>query len=206
MTKSANREEAKAAVARQMERLRTYCLYDGKELEDRIQNTTTTYFSQRDNYTQPHRTCNSSSNAMYLDWLRAVTGRERLNGDDGYLKRVLSHGDTIFHWAQTRAIKDIGFSTQWMTDHDTLFIDELEKAGFPVVVNILHRGSRSAPRGGHIIMIVGETKDDKNYIVHDPYGSLNDGYTVGSNGKHDRISKKEFYARWQSGYRTLAPV
>ena len=201
MSKSQTREEAKAAVGRQIERLRAYCLYDGKDLESRIQTTKTTYFGQRDNYTMPHRTCNSSANAVYLDWLRAVTGRDRLDGDDGYLRVVLSHGDTIQHWAQTAALKDYGWSTQWLTDNDWLFIDELEKAGIPVVCNILHRGKAPNYTGGHIVTIIGE--DGDNYILHDSYGWLTSNYSK-TNGAFSRVPKSEMRARSQGGYRTLA--
>jgi hypothetical protein len=166
-------------------------------------NTSTKYFSQRDNYTMPGRTCNSSSNAMYLDWLRRSTGQEGLNDDDGYLRTLLSIGDTIYHENQTAALKRYGFDTTWCTDRDIKKINDLLDAGFPVVVNILHRGTIDSPRGGHVIMLCGRRKSEGTYISQDPYGTLGSGYTD-TNGKFAPISKRSFDIRWQGGYRILA--
>jgi hypothetical protein len=167
----------------------------------------TTYYSQRDNYTMPFRTCNSSSNAMYLDWLLACTKGKRLGGDDGYLEKVLSIGDTIEHWAQTSAIKQYGYSTKWCETkpinqrRELNYVNALLITGIPVVVNILHRGSKSRPTGGHIIMLIGI--NDNDYLCHDPYGTLDSNYTD-SNGRCDGIDREEFLQRWQGGYRILA--
>jgi hypothetical protein len=138
---------------------------------------------------------------MYLDWLLRMIGKPGLDGDDGYIRKVFSKGDTTIHDVQTRTIQEYGFKTKWMTDKDTPFVKELVEAGFPVPVNILHRGSISKPTGGHIIMLIGE----KNgyWIAHDPYGTLESNYKV-TNGAYSKISEKEFNARWQGGYRTLA--
>jgi Peptidase_C39 like family len=171
----------------------------------------TTYFSQRDNYAMPYRTCNSSSNAMYLDWLLSATGRKRLLGDDEYLRNLLRIGDTIYHENQTACIKNYGFSTRWVEsgnqdserDFHTDRITELLNNGIPVVVNILHRGSLSAPRGGHIILLIANKQDEKLFLAHDPYGTLQSNYTD-MNGNFSVIKKSEFYGRWQGGYRVLS--
>ena len=138
---------------------------------------------------------------MYLNWLLDVTGKASLDNDDGYLKKVLANGDTIYHDIQTKTIAEYGFKTKWMTDADLHFVEDLVDTGFPVVVNILHRGSTVAPRGGHIIMLIG--KKSGYWIAHDPYGTLESNYSV-TDGKSSRISKKEFSARWQGGYRILS--
>ena len=182
----------------QIDKLSSYVL-PGKSLN---LNTRSTYYSQRDNYTMPHRTCNSSANAMYLDWLRRSTGREPLGGDDGYLSTVLSIGDTTEHWAQTSALKRYGFDTVWNTDKDYDKVSELLQAGIPVVVNILHRGTLAAPKGGHIIMLVGENKSSGINTAQDPYGTLQSNYTD-TDGRLDVIRTAIFKRRWQGGYRTL---
>lgn len=184
------------AVQRQIKRLTKY-LPGGMTLNLGVK---TKYFSQRDNYTMSHRTCCSSSNAMYLDWLLRVAGKAGLNNDDGYLRKVLANGDTIYHHIQTETIAEYGFKTKWMTDADLDFVEYLIDAGFPVVVNILHRGSMVAPRGGHVILLIG--RKSGYWIVHDPYGTLRSNYSV-TDGKYSRISEKEFSARWQGGYRIL---
>jgi hypothetical protein len=163
----------------------------------------TTYFSQRDNYTMGHRTCNSSSCAMYLDWLRRATGKEGLKSDDEYLRTVLNFGDTIYHENQTKALAKFGFDTVWRTDGSVPKLNALVDAGFPVVVNILHRGSIDSPRGGHVIVICDRRKSEGSYISQDPYGTLASGYTD-PNGRYAPISQRSFAARWQGGYRVLA--
>ncbi|WP_373545024.1 C39 family peptidase [Chamaesiphon sp.] len=169
--------------------------------------TTTTYFSQRDNYTMPHRTCNSSANAMYLDWLMAATTGKRLGGDDGYLRKVLSVGDTIYHENQTVALKSYGWNTVWNVvaniREDRDILRSLVCSGIPVVVNILHRGRLEAPRGGHIILLCGWLSDSMEWLAQDPYGSLRSDYQD-SNGRLSRISGRQFNIRWQGGFRTLA--
>lgn len=186
------------AVERQFERIKKYFGDNPIKL-----NVGTNYYSQRDNYTMSHRTCNSSANAMYVDWLLRVTGRnpKGLGGDDGYLKKVLDIGDTIYHHVQTQAIQKYGFDTKWMTDGDYPFIEDLICEGFPVVVNILHRGSTCAPRGGHIVLLIGNKSG--SFIAHDPYGTLNSNYS-NQHGKFSKIDEEEFKIRWQGGYRILA--
>ena len=184
------------AVQRQIDRLTKY-LPASMTLNLDVK---TKYFSQRDNYTQPHRTCNSSSNAMYLDWLLRVTGKPGLDNDDGYLRKVFAKGDTTVHSVQTKIVEGYGFKTQWMTDGDLPFVKDLVDTGFPVPVNILHRGSIARPKGGHIIVLIG--RKNGYWIAHDPYGTLESNYKV-HNGAYSRISEKEFKARWQGGYRTL---
>ncbi|MDB9425433.1 hypothetical protein PN437_11095 [Microcystis aeruginosa CS-564/01] len=190
-------EHANPAVQRQIDRLTQY-LPSGKTLN---LETKTRYFSQRDNYRDAHRTCNSSSNAMYLDWLLRIIGKPGLDSDDGYLKKVFSIGDSPDHSVQTKAIKQYGFNTKWMTDRDTPFVEDLVEAGFPVVVNILHKGPITNPSGGHIIMLIDQKAED--WIAHDPWGTLTSQYKE-HKGEYSRISKQEFNARWQGGYRILA--
>ncbi len=190
-------KHANPAVQRQIDRLTQY-LPSGKTLN---LETKTRYFSQRDNYRDAHRTCNSSSNAMYLDWLLRMIGKPGLDSDDGYLKKVFSIGDSPDHSVQTKAIKQYGFNTKWMTDRDTPFVEDLVEAGFPVVVNILHKGPITNPSGGHIIMLIDQKAED--WIAHDPWGTLTSQYKE-HKGEYSRISKQEFSARWQGGYRILA--
>ena len=190
--------ETKEALQRQIERLTAYCTNGVREPNLEL---TTKYWSQRDNDEQPLRTCNSTSNAMYLDWLLRVTGRPGLPDDQGYVNNVLRQGDTTEHWVQTEVLRDYGFSTKWMTDEDTPFVDALLEAGIPVVCNILHRGSMSKPTGGHVILLVGH--NGSSYVAHDPFGTLQSNYT-NTNGKHSVIPEQQFKARWQGGYRILA--
>jgi hypothetical protein len=67
-----------------------------------------------------------------------------------------------------------------------LSFDDLDRelaAGKPVVIGILHRGPLSAPTGGHMVVVIAKTSSG-DYVVNDPYGALNDGYTGAvTNGK-----------------------
>lgn len=196
-------EASEGFVEDQKDKLRAYVVA-GKVLSLDLP---TTYYSQRDNYTMPNRTCNSSSNAMYLDWILRATGRKPLGGDDGYLKKVLSLGDTIYHENQTAAIKSYGFSSKWIESKAELKDRDILRAlicsGIPVVVNILHRGASEAPRGGHIILLCGWLSDTKEWLCQDPYGTLRSDYQD-ANGRLSRIAGNQFNARWQGGYRVLA--
>lgn len=164
--------------------------------------TKTKYFSQRDNVKMPHRTCNSSTNAMYCDWVLRATGKKGLESDNAFLMQVLVRGDTIYHHVQTQVLKEVyGITSKWATDRDYDFVVQLIKAGFAVPVNILHRGSYQHPRGGHVILLIGFTDD--TFIAHDPYGTLESNYS-NHNGQFSKISTRQFIRRWQGGYRILS--
>lgn len=186
------------AVQRQVDRLTAYAKNGKPNL-----NTPTVYWSQRDNSRMPHRTCNTTSNAMLLRWYQDACGLPSIKSDEVYMPHVFKYGDTIYHGVQTKAIKDFGFSTKWMTDRDLPFVKELLETGFPVVCNILHRGSLSRPTGGHVIMLIAYDRAKREFTAHDPYGTLSSNYTV-HNGAYSKISEKVFTIRWQNGYRILA--
>ncbi|ELS01195.1 phage-related lysozyme (muraminidase) [Xenococcus sp. PCC 7305] len=185
-----------AAVQRQIGRLEKYCPTPN------IQGTKPKYYSQRDNYRDAHRTCNSSSNCAYTDWLLRICGKPGIANDDSYIREVFRRGDTIYHGVQTKVIKEVyGFNTKWMGDRDIEFVNDLLAAGFPVVCNILHRGPLNAPRGGHIIVLT--DYENHIYTADDPYGTLVSDYRD-TNGANSKIPEKEFIGRWQGGYRILA--
>ena len=58
------------------------------------------YFNQVDNYRDAHRTCNSSSCAMCLAFLKPGS----IKGDDEYIKKVFAIGDTTDHAVQTKVL------------------------------------------------------------------------------------------------------
>ncbi len=166
------------------------------------------FFNQRDNYTMPDRTCNSTANAMYLlsfrPWLLWNDGDSNsTNNDNEFLRRVLSYGDTIYHENQTKALAFYGLKTRWNTNKDERVLRQLCTGRIPSTVNILHRGSAPNYRGGHIITVYGFDDVTKEYLYHDPYGSIKTNYQRGSNGRNNRMAQSEFMARWQGGYRTV---
>jgi Peptidase_C39 like family len=158
--------------------------------------------SQRDNYTMPNRTCNSTANTMFLNYFRKSIGRQ-IVADDVYLASVLRRGDTIYHEVQTETLKAYGLDTYWGDDANWDRVRASLEAGYPVAVNILHRGDLNGVlRGGHIITLRGVDLEKGTIKVTDPYGLLKSNYRDYSSFEYDlRIS--EFITRWQGGYRML---
>lgn len=153
------------------------------------------WYPQTDNFTQPDRTCNSSSCAMCLEYYLIGSLPK---GDDSYLKKVLSLGDSTNHNVQTQALKSYGLESAWMKTLNFSLLDEhLAKVG-PIVAGILHRGPHNNPtrNSGHMIVI--HTKlANGNYVCHDPYGDLYDGYTGSvQKGKNVIYERKVLEKRW----------
>ncbi len=155
---------------------------------------TVPYFPQTDNYRDAQRTCNSSSCAMVLEYFKPGT-LKGAKGDDAYVQKVFSVGDTTDHTVQTKVLQDYGIKSRFSYNLGFADLDRELAAGRPVVIGILHRGSLSAPTGGHMCVVIGKKGDD--YIVNDPYGSLNDGYTGPvTNGKGAVYKKSDLQYRW----------
>lgn len=154
------------------------------------------FYSQTDNYRDASRTCNSSSCAMCLEYFKPGT-LKGAQGDDAYIQKVFSIGDTTDHLVQTRALASYGIESSFSYSLGFEDLDRELAAGRPVVIGILHRGSLSAPTGGHMVVVIGKSPDGKSYIVNDPYGSLNDSYTGAvTNGKGASYSVEVLRARW----------
>ena len=152
------------------------------------------FWPQTDNFTQAERTCNSSSCAMVLEFFKP----EAVVNDDQYIKKLIDggYGDTTDHSAQGRLLADYGLKSTWHTDMSIAALEMEIRAGRPVVCGILHRGSESAPTGGHMIVVRGLTSSG-DFRVNDPYGSCNDGYSGPvENGNNAIYSRKMMAARW----------
>jgi GH24 family phage-related lysozyme (muramidase) len=132
---------------------------------------------------------------MALEYFRPGTLKGP-KGDDAYLREVFSVGDSVDHWAQTKVLAEYGVQSEFV--YNLCFADldrELSKKR-PVVIGILHRGSLKDPYGGHIIIVIGKNTNG-DYIVHDPYGDLYDGYTGNVyKGKSAVYEKSVLEARW----------
>lgn len=156
------------------------------------------FYPQTDNYRDANRTCNSSSCAMCLEYFKPGT-LQGVKGDDSYVQKVFSIGDTTDHLVQTKALASYGIKSHFSYGLSFSDLDKELSAGRPVVIGILHRGPLSAPRGGHMIVVIGKTASG-DYVVNDPYGSLNDSYTGAvSNGKGAVYKRSELSARWCPG-------
>lgn len=153
------------------------------------------YFNQVDNYRDAHRTCNSSSCAMCLEFIKPGT-LHGPKGDDAYVQKVFAIGDSTDHSVQTRVLESYGVKSEFNYNLGFDDIDKSLSAGKPVVIGILHRGSLSAPTGGHMVVVKGKTAKG-DYYINDPYGSLNDAYTGPvENGKNTVYTKEVLKCRW----------
>ena len=153
------------------------------------------FYPQTDNYRDANRTCNSSSCAMCLEYFKrgTLTGPK---GDDAYIKKVFAIGDTTDHTVQTRVLDSYGVKSHFSYSLSFADLDREIAAERPIIIGILHRGTISSPTGGHMVVVIGKTLSG-DYIVNDPYGSLNDGYTSDvSNGRGAIYKKSELSRRW----------
>lgn len=153
------------------------------------------FYPQTDNYTLPDSTCNSSSCAMALEFFKPGT-LQGPKGDDAYLKKVLALGQSTDHNIQTKVLESYGVHSVWTQTLSFSDLDRELSQGKPIVIGILHRGTLSSPTGGHIIIVIGKT-DQGDYIVNDPYGSLNNGYSGPvTDGKAALYPKYVLEKRW----------
>ena len=152
------------------------------------------YYPQTDNYRDADRTCNSSSCAMCLEYFKPGT-LNGAKGDDAYVQKVFTLGDTTSHEVQTNVLASYGVRSEFKYNLGFSDLDRELAAGRPVVIGIYHRGTLSSPSGGHMLVVIG--KKGVDYVVNDPYGSLNDGYTGAvTNGKGAVYKKSDLQYRW----------
>jgi hypothetical protein len=153
------------------------------------------WFPQTDNFRDPQRTCNSSSCAMCLEYFKPGTLKGP-KGDDDYIRKVFAVGDTTDHAVQTRVLQSYGVKSDFRYNLTFADLDRELSAGRPVCIGILHRGPLSAPTGGHVLVVIGKTPSG-DYVVNDPFGSLNDNYTGPvTNGRGAVYKKSDLSRRW----------
>ena len=155
------------------------------------------WYPQTDNYALPDSTCNSSACAMCLEFLKPGSLPPGPKGDDAYLRKVLALGKSTDHTVQTRVLQSYGVNSVFRQNLSFADLDRELQRGRPVVLGMLHRGPESAPVGtGHMIVAIGKTESG-DYVVHDPYGNLYDGYTSSvHNGKQVVYRKSTLERRW----------
>jgi len=155
------------------------------------------WFPQLDNGPEGWRQCQTSSIAMCLAYL----GVGNIKDDTDYLQVVSRYGDTTSQVSHQLALKALGVRARFVINCSASQAQGEIKAGLPVCMGILHKGSVNAPGGGgHWIVAYGF--DARNFVVNDPYGELDlvNGTwarTGGSSGKGLRYSYRNFNPRWQ---------
>lgn len=123
------------------------------------------YYMQRDNKISPMATCNSSSHAMLLNYLKPKS----VSGDDEYIERFVKSAQRSVDWAvHTRALEQYGIVSEFRTTGDYADLDRSLEAGIPVVIGVLHKGPVEDPSGGHVLVIVG--RYNGGFLAHDPFG------------------------------------
>jgi len=153
------------------------------------------FYPQTDNYRDSNRTCNASACAMCLEYFKPGTliGPQ---GDDEYVRKIFDHGDTTDHSVQTKVLNLYGVKSKFCYDLGFNDLDNELTNERPVIIGILHRGTIELPTGGHVVVVIGKTSFG-DYIVNDPYGSLNDNYTSSSsNGRGVIYKRSELVSRW----------
>ena len=154
------------------------------------------FYPQTDNYRDANRTCNSSACAMCLEYFKPGTLKGP-KGDDAYVQKVFSIGDTTDHLVQTKVLASYGIKSSFSYSLTFVDLDRELVAGRPVVIGILHRGTLSNPTGGHMVVVIGKSPDGKSYICNDPYGDLMTGYTTPvMDGKGARYPVEVLKYRW----------
>jgi len=156
------------------------------------------WYPQTDNFVLPDSTCNSSACAMCLEFLKPGSLPPGPKGDDAYLRKVLALGKSTDHSVQTRVLQSYGVNSVFRYNLDFSDLDAELAAGRPIVLGILHRGPTHRPlrNSGHMVCCIGKT-DSGNYVFHDPYGSLHDGYSGPvTNGRQVVYNRMELEKRW----------
>lgn len=161
------------------------------------------YYSQRDNVEDYWRTCNTSSHAMLLEYLKP--GSINRSDDFYYQKHVKPYGDSTDWNIHTNALKRFQIESVFSQNLDFDDLDRSLNKGFPVVIGVLHRGTIDNPSGGHCLIVIG--KNAQGYICHDPWGY---GFSYNDHNGKDVIypAYPSLQARWladgpNSGYGRL---
>ncbi len=151
------------------------------------------YFSQRDNKSgQGYRECFSSSMAM----IAAFHGK--VKSDDEYNAIRAQYGDTTEPTAQIKTLQALGLKPQFIQSCTVSMLERELRAGRPVGVGWLHKGSAAAPSGGgHWSVAIGF--NPTSIIHNDPYGEcdLVNGDYANSKGAGVVYSRKNWLRRWE---------
>lgn len=151
------------------------------------------YQAQHDNASGAgHRECFSSSVAMLL----MTDGH--VQDDNAYNRIRARFGDTTDPQSHLRAVRSLGLSPDFKTDWDRAMVEQSIKAGRPVAVGWLHRGTLPHPNGfGHWSVIIASSST--HLLLHDPAGEPDlvvGGHISGRSGAAVKCSWRNFLPRW----------
>ena len=128
------------------------------------------YFSQRNNYRDANRSCFSSCAAMILKQARPDLLK---GGDDEYLERVFSIGDSVEAATQIKALESFGVKAVFETDCSirNLQMWTCGKDGKAAATGLLHRGDyrNPDPNKSHYVVVSGCDFGSERFQVQDPW-------------------------------------
>ena len=171
------------------------------------------YFSQRDNKILPYTSCNSSSHAMFADFiLRNVLKKEGLHTDDEYVKRIYSGKYGIYgknnsmSWdIQMNCLRSFGIKAKYNNQGKGALINQLE-GNMVAPLNIWHKGTSKSNRGGGHVVCCIDYNVDKGFLIYDPYGTRPPYYNKPNHGTY-WLNDAEFNWRYQGLFTEyLGPV
>ena len=164
-----------------------------------------THFSQLNNPILPYTSCNSSSHAMFTDYiLRNKLDKPGLGNDIEFVKRVYSGNYGTFgrnnsvSWdIQIRVCKSFGVNSEYSNSGKQSLINEVTNRNSVAPTNFRHKGTISNPNGGHVVVIA-DYEAGKGFLIYDPYGFRMPNYTRQKEGEGIYwMTEQEFDARWQ---------
>ena len=161
------------------------------------------YFSQRDNKILPYVSCNSSSHAMFADFiLKYKLGKEGLTTDDEYVNRVYSNkygsygkNNSVSWDVQMNVLRSFGIKAKYNNQGKAALINQLE-GDMIAPMNIWHKGTSKASRGGGHVVCCIDYNPTKGFLIFDPYGTRPPYYNKPNHGTY-WLSDAEFNFRFQ---------
>lgn len=162
------------------------------------------HYSQLNNYRNQYNSCNSSSHAMFTNYILLVNNKKGLTGDDEYLKRVYSGKYGIYgtnssvSWdVQCNVVRSYGINCKYISGDKAGLIKQITELNLVAPVNFAHKGPLNSPSGGHVTVAADYDKA-KGFLIYDPYGYRMPDYTKQKEGEGIYwMTEKEFNARHQ---------
>lgn len=125
------------------------------------------YYSQRDNLVAASVICSTSTHAMILNFLK----RGSVASDDEYFQKYIQTSENSANWdIHTVAYRQFGIESVYRQNLDYEDLYRSLELGLPVAIGVLHKGSISAPAGGHVLAIVGVDEANNIFYANDPWG------------------------------------
>ena len=162
------------------------------------------HYSQLNNYRNQYNSCNSSSHAMFTNYILLVNNKKGLSGDDEYLKKVYSGKYGIYgtnssvSWdVQINVVKSYGINCKYISGDKQGLIKQVTELNLVAPANFAHKGPSTNPSGGHVVVIADYNKS-KGFLIYDPYGYRMPDYVKQKEGEGIYwMTEKEFNSRHQ---------